>query len=271
MLKQRIVCLLMALLALLALAACAPSGGQEIPVGGAAEAESAAGDALSAAGEAQSAEQPAGADAVAVELPITGTVEAFPATPDGQVVDVPPMSDAELAAQPPGQSEGGAGMDDSTQSEPGGPDASMPSADWLIYSDASFGFNVAHPSNFIVRQADAARLTGLIPTPSAAIYFMNPTTAESALAGTDAPDLEVRIFETGAIASLADWLASVGVGGDQSITATQLGSLPAVEVCGSTMIVPNCTTFVAGNNRVYQLRVLNLEGEAMAGSFTLAQ
>ena len=35
------------------------------------------------------------------------------------------------------------------------------------------------------------------------------------------------------------------------------------------MVFPHCAIFVAGNDRVYQLRALNLEGETMAQSFTL--
>lgn len=236
--------------------ACAPSGGQESPAGAADQVESA----LPAAGEA-----------VAQEVSATGTVDVLLPAPVGQVVDVTPMSAAELAAQPPGQTQGGPGEADKGQAggenEPDEPEALPAVGSWPIYADDAFAFRVAYPPDFIVRQADAARLVGLIPAPMAAVYFMSPATAESALAGTDAPDLEVRVFETGPVTSLADWLASVGVTADQTQTATQLGALPGVEVCGTTMVFPNCSTFVAANDRVYQLRVLTLEGEAMGQSF----
>ncbi len=258
---HKLVTLLVALLVITGAVACAPSGGQESPaVGNVGQSA-----ALASAADANTTDAGAPVDAA-----VSGTLAAPLATPNGQVVDVTPMSQEELAAQPPGQTEGGAAAPDSGEVEPGGVGEAgeLPStADWVAYVDSTLGFSVAYPPNFIVRPAGAARLTGLIPLPSASIYFVDPATAESALAGTDAPDLEVRVFETGAVASLADWLSSAGVGADQTQTATQIGSSPAVEVCVSTMIFPQCSTFVAGPNRVYQLRALNLEGEAMMQTF----
>jgi len=256
---HKLVTLLVALFVITGAVACAPSGGQEIPVAGS------AGESAALANAAE-----AGAP---VEAPVSGTLDTPPTTPNGQVVDVTPMSAAELSAQAPGQTEGGpaeADADDASQTEPGGEGELPSTADWVAYADSAFGFSVAHPSTFVVRPADTARLTGLIPTPSASIYFMAPATAESALAGTDAPDLEVRIFETGPVGSLTDWLSSAGVGADQTQTATQVGDLPGVEVCVSTMIFPACSVFVAAGSRVYQLRALNLEGEAMMQTFAVA-
>ncbi len=232
-----------------ALVACTPSGGQEIPAAG--QSASTSDDAVQA---------------------VTGTAEAL--APIGQIVDVTPMSAAELVAQGPGQTEGGAAAQGDDQAggdamdEPGGAEALPSAADWTTYTDPTLGFSVAYPANFVVQQADTACLSGLMPTPSMAVYFMAPAIVDSVMAGTDAPDLEVRIFESGPVESLTDWLVSVGVGADQTQTATQVGELAGLEVCGSTMVFPNCSTFVAANDRVYQLRVLNLEGKAMAQSFT---
>lgn len=259
MLTHKFVALLAVLLVIAGAVACAPSGGQEIPAQG-------------NVGESAALANAAGANAP-VDAPVSGALATPLTTPDGQVVDVTPMSAAELAAQPPGQTEGGpsaADADDSDQTEPGGVGELPSTADWVAYVDSTFGFSVAYPPSFVVRPADAARLTGLIPAPTASIYFMDPATADSALAGTDAPDLEVRIFETGPVGSLADWLSSAGVGADQTQTATQVGDLPGVEVCVSTMIFPRCSTFVVAPNRVYQLRALNLEGEAMMQTFAVA-
>ena len=259
MLTHKFVSLLATLLILAGAVACAPSGGQETP-------------AVGNVGESAALANAADAGAP-VDAPVSGALATPLTTPNGQVVDVTPMSAAELAAQPPGQTEGGpsaADADDMGQTESGGAGELPSTADWVAYADSTFGFSVAHPATFVVRPADAARLTGLIPTPTASIYFMAPATAESALAGTDAPDLEVRIFETGPVGSLTDWLSSAGVGADQTQTTTQVGDLPGVEVCVSTMIFPACSVFVAAGSRVYQLRVLNLEGEAMMQTFAVA-
>ena len=114
-------------------------------------------------------------------------------------------------------------------------------ADWPTYADSAYGFSMMVPPDFIVRAADAARLTGLMPAPSAAVYFMNPTTADSALAGTDAPDLEVRIFESGPIGTLGDWLTAAGSVADQTTTPYQLGGLSGVQICATTMVFPQCS------------------------------
>ena len=251
-------CLLVMGLAVVAVA-CSPAGGQEVPVSGQTGIESSAGPALAPA---------EGTDAAGQTAPITGTLEP-PA--GGQVVEATPLSETELSAQPPGQTEGGAGQDDS-QSEPGGEvDEDGASAETQVYSDNSFGFSVVVPANFVVQAADAARLSGLVPAPDAAVYFVEPGLAESALAGTDAPNLEVRVFETGPVTALSDWLVAAGMGADLAQTPTALGSgLSGVKVCASTMITPNCSIFVAGANRVYQLRALDQAGDAIAQSFAVA-
>ena len=249
--------------------ACSPDGGQEIPLSGANDtaSDTASEAANDTAGD--TASEAAGDLSVAAEVGATGTPGALATVPDVQIVDATPMSDAELAAQPTSQVEGGAAADEAGQTEPGGLDGLPPVADWPTYADSAYGFSMMVPPDFIVRAADAARLTGLMPAPSAAVYFMNPTTADSALAGTDAPDLEVRIFESGPIGALGDWLTAAGSVADQTTTPYQLGGLSGVQICATTMVFPQCSIFVAGNDRVYQLRALNLEGETMAQSFTL--
>ena len=138
-----------------------------------------------------------------------------------------------------------------------------------IYTSDDWGFRVTHPADFLVWEPDAEQLSALVPAPAASVYFVSPTIADSAMAGTDAPDLEVRIHETGSVASLTDWLSAAGGGADQTATPYQLGDLPGIEVCGSTMAFPQCSVFVAGNGRAYQLRWISQEGETMAQSFTL--
>lgn len=251
---KRLAMMFLLILALASVTACAPAGGGGEPLAVESGATNNTSDAL-----------------VAVEPDAATAPGQTESAPQGQVVEVTPMSEEELAAQPPGQASGGTGAVESTaeyedDSEPGGPDAPGPS---MTYIDDALGFSVAHPDDFLVAQADPARLNGLVPPPSASVYFMSPTTAESALAGTDAPDLEVRVHEVPGTASLEDWLVAAGVTADQTLTPVTLGGLPGVEVCVSTMIVPQCSVFIAGASRVYQLRWLNLEGESMARSFSV--
>lgn len=189
------------------------------------------------------------------------------------VVDVTPMSDEELAVQPPGQTEPGAGgAEDGEETSPGTVQRQPPGG-WSIHSDETYGFSVFYPDSFVVGHPDPALLTALIPSPSDAIYFVDPNIAESAFAGTDAPDLEVRVFESGPVTSLEDWLAAVGAiadGDGKTVGPYQGPNVSGLEVCESNMLSPGCTVFIAGGDHVFQLRVLNLEGETMAQSFSLA-
>lgn len=213
-----------------------------------------------------------GSDALGAETGVTDSTSQED-TGVGVVVDVTPLSESELAAQPPGQTEPGAGVSGSDQETLPGDGQTQPLPNgWTTYVDSANGFTVAYPADYVVWQADSARLGGLIPTPSQSVYLMSPTIAESAMSGTDAPDLEVRIFQSGPVTSVEDWLTTIGAvaaGDGKTLKPYANASLSGVEVCEDTMVVPNCSVFVAGGDRVYQLRWLNQEGEAMASTFTL--
>lgn len=205
---------------------------------------------------------------------VTESSEPVTSTDSGQgaVVEVAPMSDEELANQPPGQTEPGVLESAGPEQTDPGTTQTQPPAGWLTYISDAYGFAVIYPANYVVGSPNAEVLQGLIPPPSATVYFMDPNTAAGALAGTDAPDLEVRIFESGPVASLDQWLAASGAvtPGDGKTTAPYQGSfVSGLEVCESTMLAPGCSLFIAGQDRVYQLRYLTQRGERMADSFTL--
>ena len=248
---KRVMVLVVVLVLVVVASGCAPSGGEP---------------AMRDAGADQTGEGSATAADSAAD-PNATTAPGGPGSGVGQVVDGTPLSEAELAAQPTSQTQGGAAEDDAGQTEPDVPD--QPSAGWTIYTSDVWGFRVTHPADFLVREPNATLLSALVPVPDAAVYFVSPTIVESALAGTDAPDLEVRIHETGDVASLTDWLSTTAGGADQTAAPYQLGDLPGIEVCGSTMAFPQCSVFVTGNGRVYQLRWISQEGETMAQSFTI--
>jgi hypothetical protein len=192
-------------------------------------------------------------------------------TGEGMIVDVTPMSDAELAAQAPGETApGGAAGEIGDQTDPGG--AQPPaSAGVATYSDPRYGFAVNYPADFVVAPQDTGALAQFSPTPEASIYFMNPTMASGDLAGLEPPDLEVRVYPAGTAASLEAWLIeSLFVPADTSPVGetVQSNGVSGLKVCASTMIAPGCSVYYLRNGRIYQLTPATLEGETMAASFT---
>lgn len=264
------------------MAACS-TGGSEITLEPAASGDQANASAQQAAAAEQPASQqaPALANATDSAAAAAATGGAVAQAQPGQtgsvgVVDVTPMSEAELAAQGAGSSAPGgpaAGSSEAGQSEPGEGDTQSYPQGWTTYTDSAYGFSLEYPQSFQVAQASPALFSQLAVPPAASVYIMDPAIAESALAGTDAPDLEIRIHESGQIASLESWLATVGLTTADAPSAEvyQGASASGLKVCESTMIVPNCSVFFAGNGRVYQLRPLTQEGETMVSTFRLTQ
>jgi hypothetical protein len=190
----------------------------------------------------------------------------------GIVVDVTPMSDAELAAQPPGQSEPGAAEGGGPQTEPGGQGERTPSATNVVYSDTTYKFSVAYPSDFVFDTLPAEKLDLLTPRPIAGFIFMNPLTASSDVVELEPADLEVRVHEAGQIASLDTWLTSnalVPADGSAPPKPFQTPNVSGVQVCASTMIAPGCSYYVIGGGWIYQLTPASLDGEAIVNTFTL--
>ena len=165
------------------------------------------------------------------------------------MVEATPMSEAELANQPQGQSEPGAG--ESVAGETGkqtpSPGLSVPPAGRTAYVDPTYGFIISYPNGFVVQPQDVSKLAQFTPTPVASIFFMNPTMAAGDLAGVEPPDLEVRVYQAGAVDSLKSWLVSVGFASVDSGAVAQPyrnASVSGLKVCQSTMIAPGCSVYV---------------------------
>jgi hypothetical protein len=174
-------------------------------------------------------------------------------------------SDVELAYGAVGQSDSQGGeMDEHSGT-------SAPHSGWTVYADPTYGFSIHYPNGFKVRSQDVKRLAQFTPTPVASIFFMNPTMAAGDLAGIEPPDLEVRIYEVGAVDSLSKWLVSVGFASVDSIASAQpfVGhSFSGLKVCRSTMIAPGCSIYLLHRGFVVQLTPMSVEGETMAETFS---
>jgi hypothetical protein len=223
---------------------------------------------------------PAGADAnTAAETTAPGETGLETTTQDGSmpdvIVDATPMSEAELANQPPESSPSGAGESDAGGgSDPGSgvtEEMEINRDTWPVYTDSTYQFAMAHPADFVVRPLDSAKLAELTPAPLASIRFMSPAIANSDLGDLDIPELNVRIFPAPPDGSLESWLAASGLTAEgDNVAAYQNAAVSGVQVCLSTLLAPNCSIFVIGNGWVYQLTPLGPVGQAMVDSFSLS-
>ncbi len=146
------------------------------------------------------------------------------------------------------------------------------SAGWSTYADPTQGFSIGYPKDFVVQSRDVSKLARVTPMLLASILFMNPTMAAGKLAGSEPPDLEVRVYRAEGAASLTSWLVSVGLASSDMVTAGQPfrnASVDGLEVCQSTMIAPGCSVYILRNGRAYQLTSISLEGETMIETFAL--
>jgi hypothetical protein len=175
------------------------------------------------------------------------------------------------AADEPGTSAPPAAASGDTESEAPAEDAQTVSDLASVHTDSTYGFRVNHPADYQIRAETAANMAALEPQPVAAYVFMNPATAASDIAELELPDLQLRVYPVGEAASLEEWLASQGflAAGNLPPEPFQAGSVAGLEVCLSTMIVPNCSYFVFGEDWVYQLVPGSAAGEAMMATFAL--
>jgi hypothetical protein len=192
---------------------------------------------------------------------------------EGGVVEVTPMSATELAAQPTGQSEPGAGAaSGGPQAQPDAQSGQPQSGTMLVYTDSTYKFSVGYPAGFVFRTLPAEKLAQLEPRPAASFIFINPTAASSDVADLEPADLEIRVYAAGQITSLESWLTSNGLlPADGSVPPKpfQTANVSGVQVCASTMIAPGCSYFVLGKGWIYQLTPAAVEGETMVHTFKL--
>jgi len=187
------------------------------------------------------------------------------------MVEAEPTSEAELTNQPEGRSEpeGSESMPGETGNQT---PRQVPPSMRMVYVNPTYGFSIGYPNGFVVQPQDVSRLTQFTPKPVESIFFMNPTMAGGALAGIEPPDLEVRVYQAGAVDSLKTWLVSVGFAAVDSGAVTlpyRNDSVSGLRVCQSTLIAPGCSVYVLRSGRVYQLSAISLEGEAMIETFVL--
>ena len=265
--KRQPVTLILLLAALLLISACAPaaSGEPAVTVAPAAGSEA-----------VQPALKPATAPASSAETIMNETTDpagtnptAVPAGSAGSVVETTPLSAAELAAQPPGQSEAGAGEGQPAPDDPG---ATAPES-WgppTVFSNDTYQFSLTYPADFVQASQPFMRVLELGQAPAASFPFMNPHTAAADAPEYELADFEVRVYPAQAGTPLEAWLqASTLLQSARTPAPFQTEYASGLEVCLATMQFPDCTYFVAGEAWFYQLIPVTLEGQAMLESFRL--
>ena len=193
-------------------------------------------------------------------------VEAVQAQPagdgEGRIVDAVTLSEEELAAQPPGQSEPGAASAPGGRSEPGGERPPQP-AKLVEYRNSRYGFSFRHRANFRLGAVTAGKLAALDPRPEAAIVVRRRYEVEP-------PDLELRVYRAPRTESLRTWLRAHGLlpsGGSSRIEPFENANVSGLEVCGSTLIGPGCSYYVRKAGWIYQLTPASLAGERIVQTF----
>ena len=193
----------------------------------------------------------------------------------GEVVDVTPMSESELAAQPTARSDPGAGSSDEGMQEGSAEEGGQSQMGELVtYSASTYKFSVSYPADFIFQAQPAEKLANLKPRPETAFTIMNPVTASSDIVELEPADLEIRVYRSEQITSLENWLNSNGLlpaGGTIPIEPFQTAHVSGVEVCASTLIAPGCSYFILGSGWIYQLTPTTVDGETMIETFMLIQ
>ena len=188
----------------------------------------------------------------------------------GNTVDVTPIPEDQLV---PGQSEPGG-----SSAEPGAEganempeDPSLP-ANTTVYTDNTYKFSVSHPDDYFLRTEPAEKLNLLSPKPEVSFVILSPEKFSSDIADLELADLEIRVYSTGQVDSLENWLTASGLSESGStVKPFQKAHVSGLEICASTMLAPGCSYFVLGNGWIYQLIPASLEGESMMDTFTLIQ
>lgn len=173
----------------------------------------------------------------------------------------------------PGQSAPGGAAQDSSPAAP--PLGTAPgSAEAVVYQDARYQFSLSYPGDFVLGElADEQRAT-LEPSPVAGIRVMNPETAASDVVESEPADLEVRFFPAVQGQNLEDWLRANGLlpaDGSVAPQPYQTAGESGLEVCSSTLVVPNCFYFFAGPNWVYELIPMTQAGETIMATFDMTE
>ncbi len=202
----------------------------------------------------------------------SGNITGQPAGKGLNMNEAPRKPKTVRANHPDGQSKTGAGESEAGETANEAPHSSLPvpPAGWTDFVDPTFGFSIGYPNGFVVQSQNVSKLAQFAPAPTASIFFMNPIMAKGALAGVEPPDLEVRVYQAGAMDSLKSWLASVRF--DHSGAAIQPfrnASIDGLKVCQEALIAPGCSVYVLHKARVYQLTPVSREGEAMVETFAL--
>lgn len=140
----------------------------------------------------------------------------------------------------------------------------------LVYTNASYRFSLEYPADFTLLELTDEQLEGLVPLPLAAFRFINPQAAASDIPELEPGDLEVRVYDAMKAASLKDWLATTGLGGEGLSTQDfETAHVSGLKVCLPTMIFPGCSYLVLDGQWVYQLIPINQAGEGMLQSFLI--
>lgn len=149
---------------------------------------------------------------------------------------------------------------------PSSPSGTVP-AGWFTYSDATYGFAVAYPSEFGIVPESA-------PPPGGALQrvrFLEREIVGGQFADLEPPRFTVEVFALGPSTTLADWARAAGrLPRDAATTPVELaGAREGLRIQQRLQMAPNDFFYFRTDQRVYALTPLGAHSAEMLDSFRL--
>jgi len=162
---------------------------------------------------------------------------------------------------------------DSEARQIGRPTGSSPviqTAGWLMHTDATYGFAVGYPKDYVILKEETLP-TSTQPPAVHRVRFQQKEIASGQFADLEPPRFTIHVFTRSSGRSLRDWLDSFGLLPPGSeITAVRLeGASEGLRVALRQQLAPNEFVYFATDKYVYGLIPNGPERANMLASFRL--
>jgi hypothetical protein len=182
---------------------------------------------------------------------------------------LPPLSQPSTgAARTPGSISGAPGtVPPGSGGAPGAAVPPAPPAEWLTYTDKTFGFSISYPDTYVILETANPRET----PPRDLVHqvrFQDKALATGQTADLEIPKFRIEVFDNAAGVTLDRWLDDHQVAGTR--TEIPVGGQQGIQVSGNTMLAPNQFHYTAHGAYVYRLTPLGPYAMQMLDSFKLS-
>jgi hypothetical protein len=144
-------------------------------------------------------------------------------------------------------------------------------ADWIIYRDSVYGFEIAYPPQFSIKVWESADLAKMKPGPVAGLRYYDPSKSVGEIASAY---FTLRIYDMGSEASVEAWLKANGLYLPQdgwTIKEYKGEHFSGFQVNSSLFKAPGVFYYVPNGKYLYQLTPLGEDAEKMLNTLIFAQ